>query len=287
VRADGGSAIGMQTESSTSSPRFKAVGALVGIVAALPREARCLSEHRGPAGSPHAIGPGVLLVISGIGPVAARAASEALVAAGAGALVSWGVAAGLGSAAPGALVLADRVVELPDPKQSGDGDSVVIPANASWTDRLAGRLPLPFLRGSIAGVSRVLSTPAEKREVASSGALAADMETAAIARVAQQAGIPWIAIRAVSDGVDHALPRSVIRAINGTGDVQLGRLAAGLAHHPADALELPRIARGFNAALRTLREVAAVAGPTLLAPNSRDVAAVHDSTGKPVAEVKR
>jgi adenosylhomocysteine nucleosidase len=99
------------------------------------------------------------------------------------------------------------------------------------------------------------------------------MESAAIAGVAQRANIPWIAIRAVSDGADHALPPSVIRSINGAGEVQLARLAASLLHHPTDALELPRIARGFNAALRTLRDVVAATGPTLLAPNCLELVA--------------
>jgi adenosylhomocysteine nucleosidase len=274
----------MQTEPSTPSPRL---GALVGIVAALPAEGRCLVNIRVSVGTSYAIGAHVLLIISGIGSIAARAASESLVAAGAGALVSWGVAAGLNSAQPGELVLADRVIALPTGDQSGRAGLRALWATASWTDRLAARLPTPILRGPIAGADRVLSSPQEKRAAGSSGALAADMETAAVAGVAQGAGIPWIAIRAISDGADHTLPSSVIHAINSAGEIRLSRLAAGLARHPMEVAELPRIARGFNAALRTLRSVSAAVGPTLLAPNCLDVSTSQSPGPSPAAEFDR
>jgi len=45
----------------------------------------------------------------------------------------------------------------------------------------------------------------------------------------------------------------------------LTRLAAGLVRRPADLLQLPTLASGYNAALRTLRAVAAAIGPNLLA----------------------
>jgi hypothetical protein len=73
----------------------------------------------------------------------------------------------------------------------------------------------------------------------------------------------------------------VLHAINEAGEIRLGRLAAQLARHPMDAVELPRIARGFNAALRTLRSVRAAVGPTLLAPNCLDVSTSEGLGGAP------
>lgn len=242
-------------------------------MAALPDEARCLAPTYAPLGTPIRVDADVLLCVSGIGAAAARDASERLIAAGAGALVSWGVAAGLSTGAiAGTVVLTDRVIDV----QSAPSERRELLSTASWPDQVAARLPvaLRVLRGPIAATNRVLCTGADKRAAGITGAVAADMETAAVARVAERAGVPWIAIRAISDGPDAVLPSSVVGAVDSTGRVQLGKLAAGLAHHPAELLQLPKVGRGFAAALRSLRAVSAAVGPSLLAPSHVGVARV-------------
>lgn len=263
VRLGGGSPAGSPT--APLGPPYASAACRVGIVAALPDEARCLTPTRGPLGTPVHVDADVWLCISGVGATAARDASETLIAAGAGALVSWGVAAGLSAGATaGTIVLADRVLD----GSSSPSERRELSSTASWSDHLAARLPsnLRVLRGPIAATNRVLCTGADKRAAGASGAVAADMETAAVARVADRAGVPWIAIRAVSDGPDVVLPSSVAGAIDSVGRVRLGRLVAGLVHHPTEVLQLPRVGRGFAAALQSLRAVSAAAGPSLLAP---------------------
>jgi len=265
VNPGGGSPAGFPTGPLTPPA---APAPRVGVVAALAAEARALRPGRAQIGTPLAVDTDVLLCVSGIGPAAAHAASEALLAAGATALVSWGVAAGLaGTASPGTLVLADRVVDLSSPLNPAELWSA-----AEWTDRIAAHLPtsIHVLRGPISATDRVLSTHADKLAAGSrgGGAVAADMESAAVARVANRAGIPWIAIRAVSDTADTGLPLALAGAIDTTGRVRLTRLAAGLARRPAELLQLPALATGFAAAIRTLRAVSAAIGPNLLAPQA-------------------
>jgi adenosylhomocysteine nucleosidase len=284
VKQDGGSPAGSPTGPLTPPPAPGRRGR-VGVVAALPDEARCLTSVRVRAAAPFVVNADVLLCVSGIGAAAARSASEALLAAGAEALVSWGVAAGLNAAAaPGTLVLADRVAGLAskqlEPKE--------FESTKSWADRLAESLPptIRVLRGPIGATDRVLSTRGDKLLAGSTGAVAADMETAAVAQVADDAGVPWIAIRAVSDATDAGLPESVARAIDEAGRVRLGRLAAGLLRRPGDLKQLPRLASGFAAALRTLRAVWAAAGPNFLAPRALDAASrVVHSAGMPVVGI--
>jgi uridine phosphorylase len=205
---------------------------MIGIVAALPAEARCLSHAGG-----H-------VVVSGVGCAAAARACATLLEGGAVGLVSWGTAAGLS-----------------DAMTSG---RVIIDGSDAWADRLAGQLGGLATRGTIACPTTVLQTPAEKRALASlTGATVADMETDAVASAARTAGVPWLAVRAVADGVDASVPVSVIRAIDASGRVRYGRLGAALLGHPSDVAALPAMARGFNAALRSLRAVAARAGAEL------------------------
>jgi adenosylhomocysteine nucleosidase len=281
VSSGGGSPAGFSTGPLTPhAPPARRVG----VVAALADEARTLRPGRARLGTPIAVDADVLLCWSGIGPTAARAASEALLAAGATALVSWGVAAGLdATTAPGTLVLADRVVDLPPL------DPMELWSSASWNDRIAAHLPpgIRLVRGPIGATDRVLSSRADKRAAASRGAVAADMETAAVARAAGRAGIPWIAVRAVSDTSDRSLPSAVAVAIDSAGRVRLSRLAAGLVRRPAELLQLPGLASGFAAAIRTLRAVSAAIGANLLAPQATSEAPREPlPTLSPVAGVK-
>jgi adenosylhomocysteine nucleosidase len=201
---------------------------MIGIVAALPAEARCLSGAEG------------RVVVSGVGAAAAARACATLVAGGVEALVSWGTAAG-----------------LTDAMTAG---CVVIDASASadlWADGLVARLDGLAVRGTIACPATVLQTPADKRALAAAtGALVADMETDAVAAAARAAGVPWLAVRAVADAVGVRVPASVLRAIDDRGRVRYGRLGAALLGRPRDVAALPAMARGFNAALGSLRVVA-------------------------------
>jgi adenosylhomocysteine nucleosidase len=196
---------------------------MIGVVAALPAEGRCY------------VGVGARVVVSGVGAAAAGRACATLLRDGATALVSWGTAAGLTDA----LASGHVVVDGSDP---------------AWVSRLVARVGAT--RGHIASATSVLRNGAEKRALAAAtGAIVADMETAAVAEAARAAGVPWLAVRAVADTVDVGLPASVVSAIDGQGRVRYGRLGAALMRRPADVAALPRVARGFNAALRALRAV--------------------------------
>ena len=88
---------------------------VLGIVAALPAEARAAGALQTPLGEAVSVADRVLLVRCGVGRVRAARAATAMLAAGAGSLLSWGTAAALDPGlAPGDLVLPGDVL-------AGDG----------------------------------------------------------------------------------------------------------------------------------------------------------------------
>lgn len=165
----------------------------VGFVAALALECTSLRRH-----APRA--DRWLIMQSGPGAPRAAAAARRAIDAGAGVLVSWGLAGGLGTGvAPGTVVAARRVLA------QGEQPFQVDPAWHSRFALLAAELGAQ--RGDLLTVAEPLESPAAKRAAAeATNAVAVDMESAGIAAEAARAGVPFVVLRVVVDGVDDALP---------------------------------------------------------------------------------
>lgn len=213
---------------------------VTGVVAALPAEARWLKASA------------LEVRVGGVGAEHARRAATLLIADGAKALISWGTAAALSpTLSVGTLVLADRVIT----------DAAPLVPDVAWTARVAEALKgiVPVVRGTIACPTEVLRNANDKRALADkTGAIAADMESAAIGGVAREAGAPWIVVRVVSDAAGTVVPSSVVSAIDGAGALSVPRLLGGLLLNPGDIAALPALARGMRLAGRTMRSVAPV-----------------------------
>ena len=220
--------------------RRSGLTASTGVVAALPAEARWLRASA------------LEVRVGGVGAEPARRTARALIADGAKSLISWGTAAALApTLGVGTLVLADRVI----------GDSVPLVPDREWTARIAESLRdvVPLVRGTMACPTDVLRNANEKHALADrSGAIAADMESAAIGAVAREAGLPWIVVRVISDAADTVVPFSIVDAIDRNGALSWTRLLGGLLKHPLDLVALPKLARGMQLAGRTMTSVASV-----------------------------
>ncbi len=228
----------------------------VGVLTGLAAEARLLDGARGDGG--------VRLTIAqtGANPATARREAERLVASGVAALVSFGVAGGLDPRLQaGDLVLADRVV-LPGGRE--------IATHAAWRNLAQERLGQPGARafmGAIAGSNQLLVTPAEKRLLCEqSGGLAGDMESGAVAEVAAAAGVPFLVMRAVSDGASRSLPHVARVPLRPDGGLSVGRIAHALCTRPGEWPAVARLAVETRAAMATLR--AAVRSGALLLPGA-------------------
>jgi adenosylhomocysteine nucleosidase len=209
---------------------------------------------------------GTLLQLSGIGDKQAGVAAEGLLAEGADSLLSWGVAGGLDpKLLPGSLILPRAVI---------GADQSVFHPDAAWHERLCRRLHgrIDFHIGALAHSSAVLIGRDEKIALLRcSGAIAVDTESAAVAQVAQEAGVPFMAVRAVVDPPDLTIPASALASLDAQGRLRPLRLLAALAQHPGELVVLIRLGLNFRAAQAALRKATRLAGEKLLAPEQAGV----------------
>ncbi len=221
----------------------------LGVVTGLEREADCLRIF------PTADRPAVNC--QGPGPKAATLAAARLLADGCGALLSFGLAGGLTEGLrPGDVVIAEAVV-------SEDGQAW--PTDLGWSKALEQKLrgaPGEIRRSRFLGLDRPLLTPLEKQDYGTRlEASAVDMESLAVASAAAKAQVPFIAVRAVIDPLDQAIPEWLAATLDNHGRPQAARLLAGLAMHARDLPTLLRLALNERAAMAALRRVALDAGP--------------------------
>lgn len=219
----------------------------LGIITGLIRETRCLcvlpAEGR-PAVRCH-----------GPGPAPAAEAARTLVGEGCQALLSFGIAGGLDPAlGPGDVVVADQVVAPGGARY---------PTDAAWRNGLTALLGgQSALSAPLAGSDRVVMEPAAKgRLFEETGAVAVDMESHAVAEVAAAAGVPFLALRAVSDTAAGTVPRSALKGVDRQGRDRPWAVARALLERPRELPALLELKRDGAAALKALRRVAALAGP--------------------------
>ena len=178
-------------------------------LAALPEEAeavRAVLPDLAPAACPGFagwIGGGAALAVAGVGKVeAAITATAAAAALHPVALVSVGVCGAIDPALePGDVVLGQRVLQW----DFAVAHDVVCAGDANLLRRVAAALPglerAPRCRtGTIATGDYPVADAGARAELrARLGADVADMESAAVGRVAARLGLPFLAVRAVSD----------------------------------------------------------------------------------------
>ncbi len=209
---------------------------------------------------------GTLVALSGIGAGAAATSAAALVEAGATALVSWGLAGGLDPALTAGTICLPSAVLTPagaEFKTDGHWRELFLAAIASRRPVAGG----PILTNATA-LDDVAGKAAAFR---ATGAVAVDMESVAVAAIAAQHRIPFLAVRVIVDTAADTLPRSVLAATQG-GQLRIGRLLQGLAQSPGDIPALLRLARRYGAAKRAL---VAVARTGALAPVAFGAAATR------------
>src|SRR5439155_10300683 len=98
------------------------------------------------------------------------------------------------------------------------------------------------VRGRIHTVDGPVLTPAEKAELfRKTGALAVDMESTAIRAAAQQAGVPFIAIRAISDAADEAIDPAVLNLVDPYGKARAWAVFSTLLRRPRLLAQLLRL----------------------------------------------
>ena len=192
---------------------------------------------------------GVSVHVSGMGSRAARAAAESAAKANPCGLISWGFAGALdGSLRAGQLLVPDKVL-------SAEGEPY--PVHEGWA--LGIRQILSTHRpvsGILLEVNQPLTTGAEKAAAAGSGAIACDMESAAILAVARERQLPAIVLRVIVDQLDDELPGPVRALTDDRGRLIAGRFAS-LLTRPAVWSSLIVVAMRYRKARKSMGRLVA------------------------------
>jgi adenosylhomocysteine nucleosidase len=240
---------------------------------------RCRSGSRPWAAGPNRCGGrslGAVLCVSGLLTEAkiARAAGFAVVvgagdrertaalveaaAAQADWLVSFGIAGGLDPALCAGAVVA-----------SGE----VVGADRRWrVDALHRETIGAFARrigaveGAVFGAAAILASAAAKdRAWKATRALAVDLESDIVARIAARRGIPFIVLRAIADTAGRRLPPAALLPLAADGRPDLDRVLAEILRRPSQIADVIALARAARRALRALVGPARTLGDTLAA----------------------
>lgn len=238
----------------SAPPRFH-----LGIVTGLKYEAAIAEDAI--RGAPRPTGDDrVTATCHGPGQARGRSAALALVDIGANALLSFGIAGGCNPDLPsGTVVLATGIRDL-----SADGTGEVLYTNRGWQRRLKSLLLGNVLleEGTIASVAEPATGADAKRRLYEDGrAAAVDMESAAAARIAMKAGIPFMALRVIVDAADTSLPLAAMAGMTPDGEIRTAPVLRRLLQRPQDIPELIGIGISDARARKSLKRIAAVAAP--------------------------
>lgn len=136
---------------------------------------------------------------------------------------------------PGDIIIATSIVDEPT-ERAWDIDEKLTEKTVAVSEA-AGLL---HHTGKIVTVDKPLTDPHQKAFTGTRfEAAACDMESAAFAKAASEAGIPFLVARAILDPLDTTLPEIPEEVING-GKLRFGRLIGHLKSNPKDILKLPR-----------------------------------------------
>jgi adenosylhomocysteine nucleosidase len=195
-----------------------------------------------------AAGPGMVVICSSSDPQQLRALLTVFDPAMIRGVISFGVAGGLDPALKsGDIVVATEVM-------AGDDRWL---AGLSLNEELIASVGLGrrrIVRGRLAGAEKVVAARHVKAALHSeTGAAAVDMESHIAADYATKAGLPFAALRVISDPASRALPPLAMSAIKPNGDIDLRKVLRGVARNPLMLGHLVSTGIDFNRALRSLR----------------------------------
>jgi adenosylhomocysteine nucleosidase len=190
---------------------------VLGFVVGLAVEARIASRF----GYPVLAGGGT--------PEGAAAAANRLVEQGSKALVSFGFAGGLDpSLRAGTVVIPVSILS----------EDIMYAAEPSLAARFGGLT----MHRLIAATTIAADAETKLRLYTTTQAHAIDLESGSVARVACARGLPFVAVRAISDPAERNLPPAALLALDRRGRVDLIRVLGSLLGQPNQLPALLRLA---------------------------------------------
>lgn len=189
---------------------------------------------------------------SGASPARAETLAKTLADRGCAGLLSIGLAGALDPVLhPGDVVLSSTIIAP---------DGAKVPASEAWRDRVAADLEgtdMRFRIGAIAGLDELVRLAETKRALFSgTGAVAVDMESHAVMRIAAAAGLPFLSVRVIADSATDEVPRAAASALNAEGGVAVFRLLGALLMRPRDIAGMTMLAKRSATGFEMLRRIA-------------------------------
>jgi adenosylhomocysteine nucleosidase len=199
------------------------------------------------------------LKVAGPGAPTAQATVDRLIAEGAEAILSFGLAGGLDPGIPpGALIIPEGVLL---PEQDG---LKVLETDRRWRGRLVNLLS----SGSevredplLCSFEPVLGVADKAKLHHDSEAGAVDMESALIARAAANRGVPFLALRAVSDCAATAIPAAAASAMTSGGRLNIWPIIVALATGQLSLFDLLHVGQQSQLAAANLSRAVHTALP--------------------------
>ncbi|MGB5182855.1 MAG: adenosylhopane nucleosidase [Xanthobacteraceae bacterium] len=197
-----------------------------------------------------AAGPGVLAVCRD------RETADLLrlaIGAGCRSIISFGVGGGLApDLIPGDCVVASAIIDYP----------AVRPTDPLWSRKLAEMIP-DARHGPIMGVNAVVSDPADKRKLhAFTRAVAVDMESHLVARLAAAHGLALAAVRVIIDPAHRAVPPAALLAMAPGGSADVSAMLREILARPSQVSPLMRLAADAISARAALVRLRRALGPS-------------------------
>jgi adenosylhomocysteine nucleosidase len=172
-------------------------------------------------------------------PVATPGGAKALLADGADGLISFGIAGGLAPGLkPGTLVVATEVV-------AEDG--------RRYPTMDVSALVTEVIRAPIFGGKAIVSRAEAKQALYHrTSAVAVDLESAEVARLCGDAGVPLAVIRTIGDPAERDLPPAALVGLRADGSVDLQAVLISVLRTPSQIPALINVALDTRRALATL-----------------------------------
>lgn len=211
----------------------------IGVICGLKSEAAAVRKS---VGKKH-----IRIGVSGADAERAYNLARAACADGAAAIISVGVSGGLDPALkPGDLIVSDDIVADDGAVYASDHylKSIILKEIGSGAVKV----------GRLFGADDIIVSAQQKGALFyNHEAIAVDMESHGCARAASETGVPFIAIRAIADPANRALPKAALGAVAPDGSTRtfatLGRALMAPQQFPA----LMKLGADSDAALKTLR----------------------------------
>ncbi len=184
--------------------------------------------------------------VSGANAARAEEIAREFCSQGATAIISVGVSGGLDpSLAPGDLIIGDRV--LCGAGKDYQSDPRLLDAMADEPASTKAKV------GAFFGADEIIESTEKKATLyRDHGALGVDMESHGAARAAASVGVAFLAIRAIADPADRALPAAALGAIAADGSTRMLATLGAALRDPKQFPALMKLGADSSAALKTL-----------------------------------